>query len=431
MSIIYLSQKEIPTHYYNILPDLPGPLDPPLHPATKKPILPEDLSPLFPMELIRQEMSQESFIEIPEEVRRAYELYRPSPLIRARRLEKEINTPAKIYYKYEGVSPVGSHKLNTALPQAYYSKQEGIKRIATETGAGQWGTALSFACNYFGLECDVYMVRISYDQKPQRKTIMRLYGGNCVASPSKKTEVGRRILEGDPNTPGSLGIAISEAVEDAAKRKDTHYALGSVLNHVLLHQTIIGQEAKKQMELAGDYPDIVIGCHGGSSNFAGLSFPFLRDKLRGDKKNLRAIAVEPESCATLTKGEYKYDSGDTAGLVPLMKMYTLGHEFMPAPIHAGGLRYHGASPIISKLLNEKIIEARAYGQKEVFEAAILFAKNQGIIPAPESAHAIKAAIDEAESCRKTGEKKVILFNLSGHGNFDMSAYEKFMDGELK
>lgn len=431
MSIIYLNQKEIPTHYYNILPDLPSPLELPLNPVTKKPISPEDLSPLFPMELIKQEMSQESFIEIPEEVRKAYALYRPSPLIRARSLEEELKTPAKIYYKYEGVSPVGSHKLNTALPQAYYNKQEGIKRLATETGAGQWGTALSFACNHFGLKCDVYMVKVSYDQKPQRKTVMNIYGGNCVASPSKKTEVGRKILKTDPNTPGSLGIAISEAVEDAIKHKDTHYALGSVLNHVLLHQTIIGQEAKKQMEIAGDYPDIIIGCHGGSSNFAGLAFPFLRDKLKGDKKELRAIAVEPTSCATLTKGKYKYDSGDTAGLTPIMKMYTLGHDFIPAPIHAGGLRYHGASPIVSLLLDEKIIEAKAYGQKEVFEAAIVFAKNQGIIPAPESAHAIKAAIDEAEECRKTGEEKVILFNLSGHGNFDMSSYEKFLNGDLQ
>jgi len=430
MSIIYLDQKEIPTHYYNILPDLPSPLEPPLNPVTKKPISPKDLLPLFPMELIKQEMSQESFIEIPEEVRKAYELYRPSPLIRARSLEKELKTPAKIYYKYEGVSPVGSHKLNTALPQAYYNKQEGIKRLATETGAGQWGTALSFACNQFGLKCDVYMVKVSYDQKPQRKTIMKIYGGNCVASPSEKTEVGRKILKESPDTPGSLGIAISEAVEDAAKHADTHYALGSVLNHVLLHQTIIGQEAKKQMKITGDYPDIIIGCHGGSSNFAGLAFPFLRDKLKGSRKKLRAIAVEPTSCATLTKGEYRYDSGDTAGLTPIMKMYTLGHDFMPDPIHAGGLRYHGASPIISQLLDKKIIEAKAYDQKEVFEAAIMFAKNQGIIPAPESAHAIKAAIDEAEECRKTGEKKVILFNLSGHGNFDMSSYEKFMNGDL-
>lgn len=431
MPIIYLNQKEIPTHYYNILPDLPHPLEPPLHPVTKKPITPEDLAPLFPMELIKQEMSQESFIEIPEEVRKAYELYRPSPLIRARSLEKQLKTPAKIYYKYEGVSPVGSHKLNTALPQAYYNKQEGIKRLATETGAGQWGAALSFACNHFGLECDVYMVKVSYDQKPQRKTMMQIYGGNCVASPSIKTEVGRKILKEDPNTSGSLGIAISEAVEDAAKHEDTHYALGSVLNHVMLHQTIIGQEAKKQMEIAGDYPDVIIGCHGGGSNFAGLAFPFLRDKIRGDKKDLHAIAVEPASCATLTKGEYRYDSGDTVGLTPLMKMYTLGHDFMPAPIHAGGLRYHGASPIVSQLLNEKIIEAKAYDQKEVFEAAVMFAKSQGIVPAPESAHAIKATIDEAEKCRKTGEEKVILFNLSGHGDFDMGSYEKFLSGNLQ
>lgn len=431
MSIINLNENEIPTHYYNIIPDLPKPLDPPLHPGTQKPISAEDLVPLFPIELIKQEMSQESYIEIPDEVRKAYALYRPAPLIRARSLEKELRTPAKIYYKYEGVSPVGSHKLNTALPQAFYNKQEGIRRLATETGAGQWGTALSFACNHFGLECDVYMVRVSFNQKPYRKTMMNMYGGNCTASPSEKTEVGKKALAENPDTPGSLGIAIAEAVEDAGRNVDTHYALGSVLNHVLLHQTIIGQEAKRQMEIAGDYPDIIIGSHGGSSNFAGLAFPFLKDKLKGDKKNLRAIAVEPTSCPTLTEGEYRYDFGDSIGLTPLMKMYTLGHEFMPESIHAGGLRYHGASPIVSQLLEEKIIEARAYNQKEIFEAAVRFAKNQGIVPAPESAHAIKAVIDEAEHCRETGEEKVILFNLSGHGHFDMGAYEKYLDGKME
>jgi tryptophan synthase beta chain len=430
MSIINLDQKEIPTHYYNIIPDLPKPLSCPLHPITQKPIKPEDLSPIFPAELIKQEMSQEEMIKIPDEVREAYKLYRPSPLIRAERLEKELGTPAKIYYKYEGVSPVGSHKLNTALAQAYYNKKEGTKRLATETGAGQWGTALGFACNYFGLKCDVYMVKVSYDQKPYRKTMMRIYGANCVASPSEKTEAGRKVLKEDPYSNGSLGIAISEAVEDTIKHDNTKYALGSVLNHVMLHQTIIGQEAMKQMKKAGYYPDIIIGCHGGGSNFSGLAFPFLKDKLRGRKKKLRAIAVEPKSCPTLTRGRYRYDHGDSIGITPLVKMYTLGKNFMPSPIHAGGLRYHGSSPIVSLLYNEKIIEAKAYEQKEVFEAAVRFAKNQGIIPAPESAHAIKAVFDEAEKCRKSGEKKVILFNLSGHGHLDLGAYEKFLDSEM-
>lgn len=431
MPIYFLDQNEIPTHYYNIIPDLPKPLNPPLNPQTKQPIGPQDLSAIFPMELIKQEVSTESFIEIPEEVRKAYFLYRPSPLIRATRLEKELGTPAKIYYKYEGVSPVGSHKLNTALPQAYYNKMEGTKRLATETGAGQWGCALSFACNYFGLDCMVYMVRCSFEQKPYRKAMMKIYGANVVSSPSKLTAAGKKFLTDDPDTSGSLGMAISEAVEDAASKKDTKYALGSVLNHVLLHQTIIGLEAKKQMAKAGDYPDIIIGCHGGGSNFAGIAFPFLQDKLKGGKKNLRVIAVEPASCPTLTQGKYEYDFGDTSGLTPLMTMYTLGHDFTPSPIHAGGLRYHGASPIVSLLKHEGVIEAQAYEQKEVFEAAVKFAKNQGIIPAPESAHAIKAAIDEALKCKETGEAKVILFNLSGHGHFDMGAYEKYLNGELE
>lgn len=431
MPIIYLDQKDIPTHYYNILPDLPRPLDPPLHPGTKKSIGPEDLTPLFPMELIKQEISGENLIEIPDEVRNAYKIYRPSPLIRATRLEKELGTPAKIYYKYEGVSPVGSHKLNTAFPQAYYNKQEGVKRLTTETGAGQWGCALSFACNYFGLGLDVYMVRVSFDQKPYRKIMMKIYGANCIASPSDKTNSGKKILAENPDSPGSLGVAIAEAVEIAAKNGDTKYALGLVLNHVLLHQTIIGQEAKKQMEIAGDYPDIIIGCHGGGSNFAGIAFSFLKDKLKGNKKNLRAIAAEPKSCPTLTEGKYDYDFGDTIGITPLVKMYTLRHEFMPLSIHAGGLRYHGAAPIVSLLHDEKIIEAVAYGQKEVFEAAVKFAKNQGIIPAPESSHAVKAVFDEAEKCRKSGEAKTILFNLSGHGHFDMAAYGDFLDGKIK
>jgi tryptophan synthase beta chain len=430
MPIYNLDQKEIPTHYYNIIPDLPKPLDPPLHPKTKKPLAPVDLTPLFPMELIKQEVCADLEIEIPEEVRNAYKLFRPTPLIRAARLEKELNTSAKIYYKYEGASPVGSHKLNTALAQAYYNKKEGVKRLTTETGAGQWGTALSFACNYFGLECTVYMVKTSFEQKPYRKIMMNVYGGNCIASPSNLTEAGKKFLKEDPNTPGSLGMAISEAVEDAAKHDDTKYTLGSVLNHVLLHQTIIGLEAKKQMEMAGDYPDVIIGCHGGGSNFAGISFPFLKDKLKNGKKNLRAIAVEPKSCASLTEGKYEYDFGDTEGLTPLLLMYTLGHNYVPSPIHAGGLRYHGAAPIVSLLHKEKIIEALAYEQKEVFEAAVKFARNQGIVPAPESAHAIKAVFDEAEKCRQSGETKTILFNLSGHGHFDMMAYQKFLAGVL-
>jgi len=431
MPIINLEQKDAPTYYYNIVPDLPKPLSPPLHPATKKPIGPDDLAAIFPMELIKQEVSTESQIEIPEEVQKAYQLYRPSPLIRAKRLEKELGTPAKIYYKYEGVSPTGSHKPNTAIAQAYYNKKEGIKKLTTETGAGQWGSALSFACNLFGLECSVYMVKASYDQKPYRRIMMNIFGAECIASPSDRTESGRKILAKDPNTPGSLGMAISEAVEEAAKNDDTNYSLGSVLNHVLLHQTIIGLEAKKQLERAGDYPDIIIGCHGGGSNFAGISFPFLQDKLKNGKKKLRAIAVEPKSCPSLTEGRYDYDFGDTVGLTPLLLMFTLGHDFVPPPIHAGGLRYHGAAPIVSLLHKEKVIEAIAYDQLPVFEAAMKFAKNQGIIPAPESAHAIKAVFDEAEKCKQSGEERIILFNLSGHGHFDMTAYQDFLAGTLK
>lgn len=430
MSIIYLDQKQIPEYYLNILPHLPKPLDPPLNPKTKKPITPDDLSPIFPMALIKQEMSVEEKIEIPEEVRNAYKLYRPSPLIRAERLEKMLDTPAKIYYKYEGVSPVGSHKLNTALAQAYYNKQEGVKRLTSETGAGQWGSALSFACQYFGLECLVYMVKNSFDNKPYRKTMMNIFGTECISSPSNRTEAGRRFAEEFPDTPGSLGMAISEAVEDAVKDPNSKYSLGSVLNHVLLHQTIIGLEAQKQMEIAGDYPDIVVGCHGGGSNFAGISIPFLVEKMKNGKK-IRAIAVEPDSCPTLTKGKYEYDYGDTVGITPMLLMYTLGHDFVPNPIHAGGLRYHGAAPIVSLLHKEKIIEARSYNQKEIFAAALSFANNQGIIPAPESAHAIKAVYDLALECKESGEAKTILFNLSGHGHFDMSGYAKYMAGEIK
>ena len=427
---ILLSEKDIPNKWYNIQADLPKPLPPVMHPGTKQPIGPQDLAPLFPMELIKQEVSTERWIEIPEEVRDIYKLWRPSPLYRAKRLEKLLDTPAKIYYKYEGVSPVGSHKSNTAIAQAYYNKKEGNKRLATETGAGQWGSALSLACNYFGLKCTIYMVKISFNQKPYRKSLMQVYGAEVFASPSDKTNSGRAILAKTPDSNGSLGIAISEAVEDAAGSSDTKYALGSVLNHVLMHQTVIGLEAKKQLELAGDYPDVVVACVGGGSNFGGMAFPFLMDKLQGKKKNLRALAVEPHACPTLTKGPYAYDFGDTAGLTPLIKMYTLGHTFMPEGIHAGGLRYHGMSSIVSMLYNEKIIEAAAYHQNPVFEAAIKFARTEGIIPAPESAHAIKGAIDEALKAKEAGEKKVILFNLSGHGHFDMTAYENYLSGKL-
>jgi tryptophan synthase beta chain len=423
-----LEEREIPTHYYNILPDLPTPLEPALHPGTKQPLGPQDLAPLFPMDLIMQEVSQERFIEIPDEVRSAYAAFRPTPLFRATQLERALDTPAQIYYKYEGGNPAGSHKLNTALAQAYYNKKAGIKRIATETGAGQWGSALSLACAMFGIKLKVYMVRISYEQKPYRRSMIRAWGGEIVASPSSDTNAGRSILAKDPNSRGSLGIAISEAVEDAATHDDTNYSLGSVLNHVLLHQTIIGQEAKKQMDKAGVYPDVVIGCVGGGSNFAGLALPFVKDKIDG--KKLRAIAVEPASCPSLTKGEFKYDFGDTVGLTPLLPMYTLGHDFMPPALHAGGLRYHGMAPIISRLYKDKLIEAQAYEQKDVFESALLFARTEGTIPAPESSHAIKSAIVEALQAKKEGTKKVILFNLSGHGHFDMAAYDAYLSGHL-
>ena len=424
---ISLPESAIPTHYYNIAPDLPTPLPPSLHPGTKQPIGPEMLAPIFPMGLIMQEVSQEPKIEIPDEVRDLYRLYRPTPVFRARTLEEALDTPAKIYYKSEHVSPVGSHKLNTALAQAYFNKQEGVKRLATETGAGQWGSALACACRLMGLQCMVYMVRISYDQKPYRRIMMNTYGADVVASPSALTEAGRSILAEDPESPGSLGIAISEAIEDAFKRDDTKYSLGSVLNHVLLHQTIIGLEAKKQMEIAGDYPDIIIGCHGGGSNFAGLAFPFLRDKLKGDRKNLRAIAVEPLACPTLTAGKREYDFGDVAGTTPLMMMHTLGHRFIPPPVHAGGLRYHGSAPLVSHLLAHGAIEAEAYRQIEVFESAVKFAQCEGTIPAPESAHAIHSTIRHALAARESGEKKVILFNLSGHGHFDLTAYQSYLN----
>ena len=423
-----LPEKDMPRQWYNIQADLPKPLPPVLHPGTKQPIGPQDLAPLFPMELIKQEVSTERWIDIPDEVLDIYKLWRPTPLFRAHRLEKALDTPAKIYYKYEGVSPAGSHKPNTAIPQAYYNKMEGVKRITTETGAGQWGSSLSLACNFFGLECKVYMVKISYQQKPYRRVMMMTWGAQVVASPSTDTNAGRMILEQDPDSPGSLGVAISEAVEDAATREDTKYALGSVLNHVLLHQTIVGLEVKKQMEMAGNYPDIIIGCVGGGSNFAGFSFPFIADKFKGTA--VRVVAVEPASCPTLTRGPYAYDFGDVAQMTPLLAMHTLGHKFIPEPIHAGGLRYHGMAPLISHLVREKYMEAVAFKQLETFEAARTFARTEGIIPAPEPAHAIRSVILEAEKAKQEGKSKVILFNMCGHGHFDMSAYDSFFAGKL-
>jgi tryptophan synthase beta chain len=427
---ITLPESEIPTHFYNIQPDMPTPLPPPLHPVTKEVIGPDLLAPIFPMGVIQQEMSQEPMIEIPDEVRNIYRLYRPSPVFRARALEEMLDTPARIYYKSEHVSPVGSHKLNTALMQAYINKQEGIKRLATETGAGQWGSALACACKLMGLECMVYMVRVSYDQKPYRRIMMKTYGADVVASPSELTEAGRAALAEYPDSPGSLGLAISEAVEDAVKRDDTRYSLGSVLNHVLLHQTIIGQEAVKQMDIAGDYPDLIIACHGGGSNFGGLAFPFLKDKIKGTRKNLRAIAVEPRACPSLTGGKREYDFGDVAGNTPLLMMHTLGHKFIPPPVHAGGLRYHGSAPLVSHLLAANLIEAEAYSQGEVFASAIKFAQCEGTIPAPESAHAVHSAIIHALKARESGEKKVILFGLSGHGHFDLGSYESYLAGKM-
>ena len=427
---VFLSESEIPDKWYNIQADLPRPLDPPLHPLTHQPIGPADLAPLFPMGLIMQEVSQERWIEIPDEVMDVYKIWRPTPMHRAIRLEKALDTPAKIYFKNESVSPPGSHKPNTAVAQAYYNKVEGVKRLSTETGAGQWGSALSFACKIFGMECTVYMVKVSYEQKPYRRIMMETWGASVTPSPSTKTESGKKILAENPNTSGSLGIAISEAVEDAAKHDDTKYSLGSVLNHVMLHQTIVGLEAKKQMEIFGDYPDVVIGCVGGGSNFSGFVFPFVMDKLKGDKKNLKVIGVEPSACPTLTRGLYAYDMGDTVGLAPLVKMHTLGHTFIPEPIHAGGLRYHGAAPLLCLLVDEGVIEAKAYHQNPVFDAAVLFTQTEGILPAPETAHAIKAAIDEALKCKETGEKKVIAFNFSGHGHFDLSSYDSYHNGKL-
>jgi len=430
-----LNKSERPTHYYNLMADLKqyvGELpDPPLDPKTGKPIGPEALTTLFPTELIKQEVSLERLIPIPEPVQEIYAMYRPSPLRRARRLEKLLDTPAEIYYKYEGASPVGSHKLNTAVPQAYYNKLEGVKTLTTETGAGQWGTALSLACRMFDIKCKVYMVKASYEQKPYRRTIMQLYGASVTPSPSRETSAGRAFLLQSPETTGSLGMAISEAIEAAVTTPNAHYALGSVLNHVLLHQTIIGQEAKVQMAKEGTYPDVVVGSCGGGSNLAGIAFPYLAGKLSGEHKNLRVVAVEPTACPTLTKGEYRYDSGDTAGMTPRMKMYTVGADFVPSPIHAGGLRYHGDSPLVSFLYHKKLIEAVAYDQLAVFQAAEKFSQSEGIVPAPESAHAIKHVIEEAEQAKIEGKKKVILFNLSGHGLLDLGAYEDYLAGRLK
>ncbi len=427
---IILDENEIPKKWYNIQADLKTPLDPPMHPQTKKPVTPGDLEPIFPKELIRQEMCQDRYIDIPEEIRDIYTLWRPSPLFRAFRLEKLLKTPAKIYYKYEGVSPPGSHKPNTAIAQAYYNMKEGIERIATETGAGQWGSSLAFATQLFGMECKVYMVRGSYDQKPYRKMMMQTWGATCVPSPSPDTNSGRAILEKDPNTPGSLGIAISEAVEDAATHDNTNYSLGSVLNHVCLHQTIIGQEAQKQLDMVDEKADIVIASAGGGSNCAGLCFPFIKDKIDGKNPDLEVLAVEPSACPSLTRGMYAYAFGDVAGLTPLLKMFTLGHDFIPPSIHAGGLRYHGMAPLVSRLHADNMIDSTSVYQNEVFDAAVMFARAEGIIPAPESAHAIRVAIDKAIECKKTGEAKTILFNNSGHGHFDLSSYEAYFAGSL-
>jgi tryptophan synthase beta chain len=426
---IILSEREMPRQWYNIMADMPNKPMPPLHPVTKQPVGPEDLAAVFPMELIKQEVSTERFIDIPEEVADMYHSFRPSPLFRAFNLEKAIGTKSKIYYKYEGGNYSGSHKANTAIAQAYYNKKEGVRRITTETGAGQWGSAMSFACNHFGLELLVFMVKVSYNQKPGRKLLMNTYNAKVVASPSTMTAYGRKVLELDPDSPGSLGIAISEAMEVAVQDPYTKYSLGSVLNHVILHQTIIGEEAIIQMEKAGNYPDVVIGCFGGGSNFSGIAFPFLREKFL-NKKDIRLVSVEPASCPKLTKGKFMYDFGDSAGMTPLLPMYTLGHNFMPEKIHAGGLRYHGAGVLVSQLLKDGFIEAKAKMQRECFEGGVLFARTEGILPAPESTYAIAGALDEARRADIEGVSKTILFNLSGHGHFDISAYEKYFEGNL-
>ena len=425
---IFLDESEIPKQWYNIQADMPTPMNPPLHPGTGKPLSPDDMAAIFPMNLIEQEMSTERWIDIPEEVLEKYLLWRPSPLYRAYNFEKLLDAPVKIYYKNEGVSPAGSHKPNTAVAQAYYNKAFGIKKISTETGAGQWGSALSMACNMFGLECRVFMVRVSYDQKPYRRLMMQTWGGKCFPSPSNLTETGRKILAENPDSPGSLGIAISEAIEDMMRQEDARYSLGSVLNHVLLHQTIVGQEAQKQMEKIGEYPDVVIGCAGGGSNFAGLAFPFMLDKINGAEINI--IPVEPASCPTLTRAPYHYDYGDNAGLTPLLAMHTLGHGFIPPPIHAGGLRYHGVSPLISHAVNLGLAKPMSLHQLECYEAAMLFARTEGIIPAPETSHAIAAAIREAKKAKEEGKEKVIVFNFSGHGLMDLVGYDNYIHGRL-
>jgi len=426
---IFLNEKDMPKQWYNIQADLPNPIPPPLNPATGQPITPDMLAPVFPMNLIEQEVSSERWIDIPEEVLEKYLMWRPTPLYRAYSLEKYLKTPARIYFKNEGVSPPGSHKPNTAIAQAYYNKVFGIKRMATETGAGQWGSALAFACNQFGLECKVYMVRVSYNQKPYRRILMETWGAKCVPSPSPDTNAGRKFLEQNPEHPGSLGISISEAIEDAVTSKDTRYSLGSVLNHVLLHQTIIGLEVQKQLAMIGEYPDIVVGCAGGGSNFSGLSLPFVRDKIHG--KKIKIVACEPTSCPTLTKGPYVYDFGDAAETTPLLPMYSLGHGFVPAPIHAGGLRYHGMAPIVSRLLTDGLIEARAYTQLETFAAGITFAGTEGFIPSPETNHAIQGVIEEAKKAKEEGKEKVILMNWSGHGIIDLAAYDAYISGKLE
>ncbi len=426
---IFLEEKDMPRKWYNIQADLASPLPPPLHPGTGQPVGPEDLAPIFPMPLIEQEMSRERWVDIPEEILDKLRIWRPSPLYRAPRLEKFLDTPAHIYFKHEGFSPAGSHKPNTAIAQAYYNKISGIKRLTTETGAGQWGCALAFAGVQFGLEVKVYMVRVSYNQKPYRKMLMQTWGADCVASPSPDTAAGREFLAKDPEHPGSLGIAISEAVEDAVTSKETRYSLGSVLSHVLMHQTVVGLEAQEQMARMGEYPDVVIACVGGGSNFGGLTFPFLRDKIYG--KDLRVIACEPVSCPTMTKGPYVYDFGDTAGKTPLLAMYSLGHNFMPAPIHAGGLRYHGMSPLVSKLFSDGLIEATAYPQSKTFTAGLTFARTEGFVPAPETNHAIACVIEEAKKAKEEGKERVILMNFSGHGLIDLGAYDAFLSGKLE
>jgi len=427
---ILLDENDIPKKWYNIQADLKTPMDPPLHPQTRQPISPDDLKAIFPIELIKQEVSRDRYISIPSIVRDIYRIWRPSPLYRARRLERALNTPAEIYYKWEGVSPAGSHKPNSAVAQAYYNKKAGIERLVTETGAGQWGSALAFSTQLFGLQCRVYMVKCSYEQKPYRRILMETWGAEVFPSPTTLTNAGRETLKKDPQTSGSLGISISEAVEDAATHENTNYALGSVLNHVVLHQTVIGLELKKQFELMDKYPDIICGCVGGGSNFSGTSFPFLRDKIIGKKPDLKVVSIEPLACPTLTAGEYRYDFGDSVGLTPLLKMYTLGHDFVPSAIHAGGLRYHGDSPLLSKLTKEGYMDALAYNQQEVFEAAMLFAKTEGFIVAPESAHAVRAAIDFAKMCKKKNDRKIIVFANSGHGHFDLAAYDAFLNHKI-